>query len=130
MSLSNITLHEGYIPAYQMSGSPFMTSSLISAGTMHTHQFAQATRFFTVTNKGTTATDAIQVACTARGFSTSNYIELEAGDSFKEEIRVITLFVSCTVGTNVKYNMVGGLTNIPRNNFLTVTASNGHDGVG
>lgn len=130
MGLNYPVINEGYVPAYQMSAVPYVTSSLISVGEIHQINFDQATRFFNLQNVGSVTTDQIAVAFTQRGFSTGNYFTLGQGVSFRDEIRTIQLFVSCSSGTSVQYQVIAGLTNIPHNQFLLVTASNGHQGVG
>lgn len=130
MSLSNPIMHEGYVPAYQMSAVPYITSSLISIGQIQQIEFNQATRFFNVQNVGTVTTDEIAVAVTQNGFSTGNCFTLGQGVSFRDELRTTRLFISCSSGTNMRYQVIAGLTGIPNNQFLIVTASNGHQGVG
>lgn len=130
MGLNYPVINEGYVPAYQMSAVPYVTSSTISAGEMHVINFNQVTRFFNVQNVGTITTDTIAVAFTQNGLSTGNYFTLGQGVSFRDELRAISLFISCSSGTDVPYQVIAGLTNIQHNQFLPVTASNGHQGVG
>lgn len=130
MSLNYPVINEGYVPAYQASAIPYITSSQISAGEIHTINFDQVTRFFNVQNVGTVTTDMIAVAMTQNGLSTGNYFTLGQGVSFRDELRTICLFISCSNGTDVPYQVIAGLTNIPQNQFLPITASNGHQGVG
>lgn len=132
MSINHPVLNEGYVPAYQMSAVPYITSSQISAGEVHTYSFPQVTRFFNVINLSEVTADRIAVAVTQNGLNTAagNFFTLPAGTAFRDEIRTTSLFVSGTAGTNVSYQLVVGLTNIPERQFLTVTGSNGHAGVG
>lgn len=130
MGLNYPVINEGYVPAYQASAIPYITSSQISAGGIHQVNFDQVTRFFNIQNVGTVNTDEIAVAMTQNGFSTGNYFTLGQGVSFRDELRTICLFVSCSSGTSVRYQVIAGLTNIPHNQFLPITASNGHQGVG
>lgn len=130
MGLSYPIINEGYVPAYQASAVPYITSSLISNGQVHEIDFNQVTRFFNVQNVGTVTTDEIAVAVTQRGLTTGNYFTLGQGVSFRDEIRTTRLFVSCSSGTNVRYQVIAGLTNIPSSQFLLITGSNGHQGVG
>lgn len=123
-------LHEGYVPAYQASAVPFVTASQINLGEIQTYTFNQVTRFFNVKNRSSTLPTEIAVAFTQNGFSTGNYFTLEDGESFRDEIRCVQLFVSCSLGTSVNYEIIAGLTNIHHNYFLPITASNGHQGVG
>ena len=50
MGLSYPVINEGYVPAYQSSAVPFVTSSLISLGEIQVITFPQVTRFFNVQN--------------------------------------------------------------------------------
>ena len=132
MSINYPVIHEGYVPAYQASAVPYVTSSLISLGEIHEISFDQVTRFFNIKNAGSSNTDEIAVAFTLNGLlpANSNYFVLGKDISFRDEIRTTKLFISCSTGTNVRYQIVAGLTNIPSNQFLTITGSNGHQGVG
>jgi hypothetical protein len=132
MGLSYPIINEGYVPAYQASAVPFITSSLISVGQVHTITFPQVTRFFNVQNVGTVTTDEIAVAVTQNGLSSTagNYFTLSQGVSFRDELRTVKLFISCSSGTDVRYQVIAGLTNIPYSQFLLITGSNGHSGVG
>ncbi len=132
MSINHPTLSEGYVPAYQMSAVPYITSSLISAGEVHTYNFPQVTRFFNVINLSAVTADKIAVSVTELGLqpAAGNFFSLPAGTAFRDEIRTTALFISGTSGTAVEYQLVVGLTSIPERNFLTVTGSNGHVGVG
>jgi len=132
MSLNNFVMHEGYVPAYQTSAVPFVTSSLISNGQVQVITFPQVTRFFNIQNIGTVNTDELAVAFTQRGLSSGvgNYFTIGQGVSFRDELRATSLYISCSSGTNVRYQVIAGLTNIPKEQFLPITGSNGHQGVG
>lgn len=131
MSLGYPQSGEYNVSAYQMSAMPFMSSSIISVGEVHTYEFPFVTRFIDVANRGKGATDAICVGVTYNGVvNTGNYVTLDRGMTVNEEIRTVTLIVSCSAGTNVNYQVFCGLTNIPARNFLPLTGSNGHSGVG
>jgi hypothetical protein len=130
VGLSYPIINEGYVPAYQASAVPYITSSLISNGQVQQVTFSQVTRFFNVQNVGTVTTDEIAVSVTQRGLTTGNYFTLGQGVSFRDELRTTQLFISCSSGTNVRYQIIAGLTNISANQFLLITGSNGHQGVG
>ena len=121
---------EGYIPAYQISSSPWLTSSQISLGQIQTLTFPQVTRFINVQNVALTGSDKIALAFTSLGFTTGNFFTLTQSSSFREEIRTDRLFISCSEGTNVNFQVAVGLTGIPSRQFLTITGSNGFQGVG
>lgn len=120
------------LASYQMSALPYLTSSVITNGEVHSYQFPYVTRFIDVVNRGIGAGDKIVLAFTENGLkpNVGNFVTLDQGASVNEEIRTTTLFISCSAGTNVDYQIFCGLTTIPARNFLTLTGSNGHPGVG
>ena len=131
MSLNNPVMHEGFVPAYQVSAAPFVTSSNVTLGQTKEIRFNYVTRFFTIKNTSTTSTNTIAVAFTQNGLTAanSNFFPLSGSEAYSGELRVDRLFVSGSVGTS-SFTIVAGLTNIPSRNFLTVTGSNGFNGVG
>lgn len=120
------------VPSYQISALPYVTSSVISVGQVHRYDFPFVTRFINVVNRGANAEDRITLGFTENGIkpTVGNYITLEQGDTVNEEIRTSVLFVSCSNGTVVDYQLFCGLTTIPTKFFFTLTGSNGHPGVG
>ena len=130
MSLNNPVLGEGYVPAYQISAVPYVTSSQITLGTTQEYSFDFVTRFFTIKNK--TAGSSIAVAFTNRGLldSVGNFFTVGGSESYTGEIRTGKLFLSGSAGATASYELIVGLTNIPVKNFLTITGSNGYTGVG
>lgn len=132
MSMSWAANGEYAAPAYQISALPYVSSSIITTGQVHKYEFPYVTKFISVVNRGISSGDKIAISFTENGLksSFSNYIILNQDETLREEIRTTTLFVSCSVGTNIDYQVFCGLTNIPTKNFLTLTGSNGHPGVG
>lgn len=120
------------VAAYQMSAMPYVTSSVINVGEIHRYEFPYVTRFVGVHNRGTALSDAIAVGFTDNGIKATvgNFITLDKGDNIDKEIRTTVLLVSCSSGTNVSYQLLCGLTNIPSRNFLPLSSSNGHPNVG
>ncbi len=96
------------------------------------HQFPLVTKFINVANKGTSLGDKICLAFTERGLNPSvgNFITLEQGETVHHDVRSSMLFISCSAGTLVDYQLFCGLTTIPIKNFAVLTGSNGHPGVG
>lgn len=131
MSLNNPVLGEGYVPAYQISAVPFVTSSNVSLGVTREINFDFVTKFFTVKNTGA-STNVISIGFTQNGMSStrSNFFTLSGSEAFSGEIRTSALFISGSAGATTPFTLVAGLTNIPVKNFLTVTGSNGFSGVG
>jgi len=132
MSLNNPYMHEGYVPAYQASAVPYVTSSLISLGGVQVITFPQVTRFFEIRNVSSTSTDRIAIAFTQRGLGATvgNYFTVGPSTPYSGEIRCTKLFISCSAGTNVQYQIIAGLTNIPSSQSTVITGSNGYEGVG
>ena len=130
MSLNTPVMGEGYVPAYQISASPWVTSSVISLGEIQSFNFPQVTRFINVQNISTEVTDEIAVAFTVNGFEKGKYFTLNQGAALRDEIRTDRIFVSCSAGTDVRFQMMMGLTGIPSSQFYVITGSNGFDGVG
>lgn len=132
MSLHWPSNAEYFVPAYQVAALPFLTSSIISRGQIHTHDFPLVTKFINVVNKGTNIGDKICLAFTERGLNPSvgNFITLDQGETVHHDIRTSVLFISCSAGANVDYQLFCGLTTIPIKNFTILTGSNGHPGVG
>lgn len=123
---------EHFSPAYQVSSLPYLTSSVISSGQVHEYQFPYVTKFINVANKGSSPVDRICIGFTERGLkpSVGNFVTLEQGETIHHDVRTSVLFVSCSVGAAVDYQLFCGLTTIPVKNFLVLSASNGHPGVG
>lgn len=121
---------EGYVPAYQMSATPFVTSSNVSLGQTKEIVFGYATKFLIVRNTGASNT-ILAVAFTQAGLTPakSNYFILSGSESFAADLRVDRVFVSGSTGAPT-FSVVAGLTGIPESRFLLVTASNGFSGVG
>jgi hypothetical protein len=123
---------EHFVPAYQIAALPYLSSSIISVGEVHAHEFPFITKFINVANKGTGSSDAICLAFTQRGLepAVGNFITLDPGETVHHDVRTSKLFISCSSGTSVDYQLFCGLTTIPVKNFLVLTGSNGHPGVG
>lgn len=131
MSINHPYPHEGFVPAYQVSAIPFVTSSNVTLGSIKEIVFGNVTRFITVKNTGG-STNVLAVAFTENGLksSNSNYFILSGSEAFSGELRTDRLFISGSSGSSITFNVVAGLTTIPIKNFLSVTGSNGFNGVG
>lgn len=130
MSLAWPQNGEYFSPAYQISALPYLTSSIISVGSVHKYEFPFVTKFINVVNRGSNTADKISLAFTDNGLRSGNYITLDQGVAVNQEIRTTVLFISGSSGTSVDYQIFCGLTTIPTKNFLPLTGSNGHPGVG
>jgi hypothetical protein len=129
MSLKAPYMGEGYVPAYQISATPFVTSSVVDLGQVVGIEFGNITNFIVV--KNTLSGTVMSVAFTENGLksSNSNFFLLSGDESFSANLRVDRLFLSGSEG-NPTYTVVAGLTGIPTTQLFPVTASNGYRGVG
>ena len=129
--MDNVYVGEGYVPAYQMSASPWVTSSQVSLGSTVQLDFPFATRFLIVQNTGASNT-ALAVGFTQNGLKTanSNYFILSGSESFSGELRTDRIFISGSGGTTNNFTLLAGLTFIPSKMLTTITGSNGFSGVG
>lgn len=132
MSMSWAANGEYASGAYQISALPYVTSSIISVGQVHRYDFPYVTKFITIVNRGVDVDDTLAVAFTENGLkpTSRNYFTLDKSETINQELRTTALFISCSSGTSVDYQLLCGLTNIPAKNFLTITGSNGHVSVG
>jgi hypothetical protein len=129
MSYNNPTFGEGYGPAYQISATPFVTSSQVTLGQIKQIEFGHVTRFVTIKNNSPST--VLSVGFTENGLKSqnSNYFFLSGSESFSAEIRVDRVFLSGSSGAS-NFTVLAGMTTIPVSNFLLVTGSNGYIGVG
>ena len=124
MPLNNPKVGVNWVSEYQVSAIPWVTSSVVTG--MVQHKFPKVTRFVTIRNLS--GSEDLLVGFTELGVaSSSNYIVLQPGDSFSEELRIRTLYVS---GTSNRYNLIVGLTMINSGEMINLTGSNEFQGVG
>lgn len=130
MSLNNPVLGEGYVPAYQISPVPYVTSSNLTLGETKSYSFPCVSKSIFVQNTAASS-NVLAIAFTQRGLlpANSNFLVLSGGQTFSQDIRTSELFISGVAGTST-FSVLAGLTNIPVKNFLTVTGSNGYSSVG
>ena len=131
MALNHPQQGEGFVSAYQISATPFVTSSTVSLGVTREITFPQVTRFITIKNAGASTT-AMAIGFTQNGMlpANSNYFVLSGSESFSGELRVDRVFISGSVGATVPFTLVAGLTFINSKMLTPITGSNGFSGVG
>lgn len=131
MGINYPTQGEGYVSAYQISSTPYVTSSTLALGQTKEINFGYVTKFLIVKNTGASTT-AMAVSFTENGLksTTSNYFILSGSESFGADVRVSKVFLSGSVGATTTFTVIGGLTMIPEKNMLPLTGSNGYTGVG
>jgi len=130
MSLNYPTQGEGYVNAYQISATPFVTSSTVSLGEVKEITFDYVSRFVILRNL--TPDSVLSVAFTRNGLkpANSNYFILSGSESFSADLRTDRLFFSGSGGASVNFTLMCGLTTIPSRNMTPITGSNGFPGVG
>lgn len=131
MSLNHPVQGEGYVAAYQISATPFVTSSTVTLGSTKQLVFPQITRFVTIKNTSASS-NTIAVSFTAAGLlpANSNYFTLSGSESFSGELRTDRIFISGSTGATNAFTVVAGLTFIPSTMLTPITGSNGFQGVG
>ena len=129
------------VPAYQLSGVPYVTSSAASeAPATNTaylipvkHEFPYVTRFFQV--ECTNASHGLRVGFSLSGSMGTNYFTV-AADSKSDiyELRTKDLFFTSDTTTASSFRIIAGLTTISRNEFPILTGSvngtAGFEGIG
>ena len=130
MAYNNPFQGESFVPAYQISATPYVTSSNVTLGQIKEIKFDYVSKFVTVKNTGATST-VLSVAFTENGLkpSNSNYFFLSGSEAFSGELRSTSIFLSGSAGAP-NFTIVAGLTLIPARNMTVLTGSNGFPGIG
>lgn len=106
---------------YQASGLPFVTQSIApSAGTATKIEFPFVTKFLTIKNNGA---GSLGVGFTANGVLGTNLMSLPPSGSWTGDIRVADIFFTTTAGSAPTFELIAGLTQIPRRNWYILTGS-------
>ena len=125
-----------FVPEYQQSSIPFVTSSAINeiADTAIKVTFPYVTRWVQVFNTDSTAGDTLRVGFTQNGVNaavTANYFILSGGQSTERlELKCREIWFRRNGSNNASFSLIAGLTNVPSGSFPALTGSNGVDGVG
>ena len=87
MAINYPGMGEGYATAYQISATPFVTSSVLALGEVREIEFGTVSRFFVVRN--TSADSVLAVGFTENGLKpeNSNYFILSGSESFSADLR-------------------------------------------
>jgi hypothetical protein len=115
-----------FVPAYQTSGVPFVTSSTGLGTTPLKISFPQATRFFQVINNGITH---IRVGFSENGVNATepentNYFILSGGVSSQRlELRCKDLFLRADTALDTSFSLIAGLSGVARNQFPVLTGA-------
>ena len=134
MSMNWTNLSHNYVPEYQQSVVPYVTSSVTTANGITSVQFPYVTRWIVISNQGASATravaDNLAFGFSFTGSSAGNKFIVQAGQTTQRlEVKCTTLFFSGSSAA-VPFSILAGLTNIPAGNLPALSASNGVAGVG
>tara|TARA_Y100000592_G_scaffold10965_1_gene15593 strand:- start:2887 stop:3342 length:456 start_codon:yes stop_codon:yes gene_type:complete len=141
----------GDVPSYQMSGVPFVTSSVANevSTTPIRVVFPSVTRFITITNTDGSNGHDLRVGFTSKGVlgqgasisgslherqpDHRNYFVIDNGKtSPRLEVRCKEIYFlrDGSGGTDTSFTLVAGLTPIDSSNFPALTGSLGYLGIG
>ena len=122
---------------YQLSGIPYVTSSILGDEETRTIEFPRVTKNIIVRNANTGTVAVLAVGFTENGIQANpvaqtNYIKLNSGESLSADLRIKDLFLSNSVSDSnlIEFEVLAGLTDITREKMITLTGSNGFEGVG
>ena len=128
MSLRNPTPNANFVPEYQISGVPYVTSSaageVTSQDTPIRLDFPEVTRWITIYNSSSAGLRVGFTANGARGVNTANFFVVKAGATTpRMELRCKTLYFTKDSGTATSFNVIAGLTRIRSDVFPILTGS-------
>lgn len=104
-----------YVPAYQMSGLPYVSGSSVVDDTVSRIEFPFITKFIRIVNTSAPGSD-LKVGVTHTGVAGTNFFVVSGGqDSGNIEWRVRDLYLSAS--GNVEVTVIAGLTGISKNQF-------------
>ena len=123
---------------YQLSGIPYVTSSILADEETLLIPFPRVTKSIIIrnTNTGSWAT-TMAVGFTESGVqanpgANSCFISLDSGESLSVDLRIKDLFLSNSKSDSriLEFEVLAGLTDITREKMFTLTGSSGFLGVG
>lgn len=115
-----------FVPAYQISGIPFVQEGNASDGVQAEIKFPYVTKFIYIKARGA---GTLGVGFSESGLSGSNRITLEDNESVTLDLRTRSLWVQGVSGS-AQYELVAGLTSIGYDQYLDYTGSAGFSGIG
>lgn len=132
MSLNWPKSHHGFVPEYQVSSWPYLTSSTLQAGETREIRFPGVTRWIELHNNDHgSGNHILNFGMTQNCFlpANSNYYSLHPGEQTNRlELKCVKLFLSSSSET--PFSIIAGYTNISTGSFPVLTGSNGWEGVG
>ena len=128
MSINNARPGFGFVPEYQVSAIPWVTSSNVNG--LKRHDFKKVSMFVTV--KNISGPSSLRVGFTQLGVQGTNYFPLASGESFSGDYRIKSIYLSSS--SDITYSIVAGMTMIDAPMMPDLTGSiNGDesfDGIG
>ncbi len=108
--------HHGHVAEYQQSGIPFVTGSTGNGG-VGWIDFPFVTRFIIVSNESDTD---MKIGFTETGIGANQYHTVQASQmTDRIEVKCTRLYVNA--GSEKKYSIIAGLTNVQSGSFPTLT---------
>lgn len=133
MSLNNPNPGLGFVPEYQVSSWPYVTSSVIASnGDIKEIQFPGVTRWIKIHNGDHGGSSVLSFGFTQNCFKAvnSNYFRLHAGEMTERlELKCKSIFVTSDTNTT-PFSIIAGYTGINTGSFPTMTGSAGWLGIG
>lgn len=123
MAIDHATAGPNSVPAYQLSGVPFVTSSSPTGVTTTPYKitFPYVSRFMVVRNLSTTD---LRVGFSANGVSGSNYFVVSSGSTTPRlEVRCKEVYFMQHSASPTGFSLLAGLTSIPNSAFPVLTGS-------
>ena len=125
-----------FVPEYQQSGIPYVTSSATNevSDSAVRISFPFVTRWVQVFNTDSAGAHTLRVGFTQNGVNaveTANYLILSGGQSTERmELKCKEMWFRRHGSTNTSFSVIAGITNVPANTFPVLTGSGGVSGVG
>jgi hypothetical protein len=125
-----------FVPEYQQSGIPFVTSSASNEVTDSPVKitFPYVTRWIDVYNTDGVGADTLRFGFTENGVNaveTANYLVLSGGQSTSRlELKCKEVWFRRHGSSNTSFSLIAGLTNVPSPSFPVLSGSIGVAGVG
>lgn len=114
----NYRTGQNNVAEYQASGLPYVTQSVATTSPFNI-QFPFVTNEITVKNN---TAGLLRIGFTQNGVNGTNFFTLPVSGAYSGRLRVTDLFVRSETGT-VNYEVVAGLTTIPRKEFYILTGA-------
>jgi hypothetical protein len=120
MTINNANVGASYVPAYQISGVPYVTASVVTSGTVTQIDFPYVTNFLAL--KNTAASGTLIAGFTRNGVLGTNNFTLGTSGSFGADLRIKSFFLTANTGS-VTFELLAGLTLINVREFPILTGS-------